>query len=141
MCQAIIPQFRARRAGAIVNVTSSASLAPFALVAAYTAAIEGFTTAFAANGQARMQGLIPGAYEPFAHSGVHCGFVQIRCRTKGQPAMRPGYQSLLAVPDAAASTRASLRPAGGRAWPAARCCQPPQAGSAPGRCTPDKCRG
>ena len=100
MCQAVIPQFRARRAGTIVNVTSSTTLAPFALVAAYTAsksAIEGFTsslqlelrafdvrvalvepgyaptTAFAANGQQRMQGLVPDAYEPFARS-VFAGF-------------------------------------------------------------------
>ncbi|NYE59942.1 NAD(P)-dependent dehydrogenase (short-subunit alcohol dehydrogenase family) [Duganella sp. 1224] len=95
MCQAVIPQFRARRAGRIINVTSSATLAPFPLVAAYTAsktAIEGFTdslqfelgefgvqvkliepgygptTAFTANGQQRMQGLIPQAYEPLAHN-------------------------------------------------------------------------
>lgn len=94
MCQAVIPQFRARRAGTIVNVTSSATLAPFPLVAVYTAsktAIEGFsgslelelkefdvnikvvqpgygpTTRFTSNGQQRMQGLIPEAYEPFAH--------------------------------------------------------------------------
>jgi len=95
MCQAAIPRFRQRRAGAIVNVTSSATLAPFPLVAAYTAsktAVEGFSaslahelkafdvriklvepgygpsTSFTANGQQRMQGLIPHAYEPFAHS-------------------------------------------------------------------------
>jgi len=95
MCQAIVPQFREQRAGVIVNVTSSACLAPFPLVAAYTAskaAIEGFTvslehelkefnitvkivqpgygpsTAFTANGQQRMQGLIPPAYESFARS-------------------------------------------------------------------------
>jgi NAD(P)-dependent dehydrogenase (short-subunit alcohol dehydrogenase family) len=100
MCQAIIPQFRARRAGTIVNVTSSATLAPFPLVAPYTAskaAIEGFTaslqlelqnfgvrvklvepgygptTSFTANGQQRMQGLIPDVYESFAHS-VFAGF-------------------------------------------------------------------
>ena len=93
MTQAVIPQFRARRAGTIVNVTSSATLAPMPLVAAYTAsktAIEGFTaslahelaefgvaarlvepgyapsTRFTANGEARMQGLIPEAYAPFA---------------------------------------------------------------------------
>jgi NAD(P)-dependent dehydrogenase (short-subunit alcohol dehydrogenase family) len=93
MCQAIIPQFRSRRSGMIINVTSSATLAPYPLVAAYTAsktAIEGFTeslehelgifgvqvkliepgygptTAFTANGQERMQGLIPEAYASFA---------------------------------------------------------------------------
>ena len=37
VCQAAIPQFRARRTGTIVNVTSSATLAPYPLVASYTA--------------------------------------------------------------------------------------------------------
>ncbi|WP_454832635.1 SDR family oxidoreductase [Pseudoxanthomonas wuyuanensis] len=95
MCHAVIPRFRQHRAGLIINVTSSATLAPFPLVAAYTAsktAVEGFTaslqhelkafdvrvklvepgygpsTRFTANGQQRMQGLIPEAYEAFAHS-------------------------------------------------------------------------
>jgi NAD(P)-dependent dehydrogenase (short-subunit alcohol dehydrogenase family) len=93
MAQAVIPQFRARRAGVIVNVTSSATLAPMPLVAVYTAsktAIEGFTgslafelaelnirvklvepgyaptTRFADNGQERMAGLLPEAYVPLA---------------------------------------------------------------------------
>ena len=50
MCQAVIPQFRARRSGTIVNVTSSVTLAPMPLAAAYTAskpAIEGFTGSLA----------------------------------------------------------------------------------------------
>lgn len=108
MCQAVIPQLRARRAGTIVNVTSSATLAPFPLVASYTAskaAIEGFTgslelelkdfgvrvklvepgygpsTRFTANGQQRMQGLIPEAYEPFARS-VFGGFAQLTAVTQ-----------------------------------------------------------
>ena len=93
MTQAVLPQFRPRRSGAIVNVTSSATLAPFPLVAVYTAskmAIEGFTaslalelapfnvnvklvepgygpgTNFASNGGERMQGLIPEPYAAFA---------------------------------------------------------------------------
>ena len=100
MCRAAIPAFRQRRAGSIVNVTSSVTLATFPLVAAYAAskaAVASFTaslelelkafdvrvklvepgygpsTSFATNGQQRMQGLIPPAYEPFAHS-VFAGF-------------------------------------------------------------------
>jgi short-subunit dehydrogenase len=95
MTQAVIPQFRARRAGVIINVTSSAVLAPMPLVAVYTAsktAIEGFTaalaheleifnvtvklvqpgyapsTSFTSNGGARMQGLIPEPYQSFAQN-------------------------------------------------------------------------
>jgi len=93
MTQAVLPQLRARRSGVIVNVTSSATLAPMPLVAVYTAsktAIEGFTaslafeleafdvrvklvepgyapsTSFASNGTARMAGLLPAPYAPFA---------------------------------------------------------------------------
>jgi NAD(P)-dependent dehydrogenase (short-subunit alcohol dehydrogenase family) len=93
MCQAVLPRFRERRAGVIVNVTSSSVLAPMPLVAAYTAsktAVEGFTaslalelaefgvrarlvqpgyaptTRFAANGGERMQGLVPAAYAGYA---------------------------------------------------------------------------
>ena len=93
LTQAVIPQLRTRRAGVIVNVTSSVTLAPMPLAAVYTAskiAIEGFTaslafelegfgvrvklvepgycpsTRFAENGGDRMQGLIPEAYASFA---------------------------------------------------------------------------
>jgi NAD(P)-dependent dehydrogenase (short-subunit alcohol dehydrogenase family) len=93
MTQAVLPQFRARRSGVVINVTSSATLARMPLAAAYTAskaAIEGFTgslafelayfnvqaklvepgygptTNFTRNGGARMAGLIPEAYVPFA---------------------------------------------------------------------------
>src|SRR6476620_1130790 len=93
MTQAVLPQFRARRSGVVVNVTSSVTLARMPLAAAYTAskmAIEGFTgslafeleafnvkvklvepgygptTRFTSNGGARMEGLIPEAYAPFA---------------------------------------------------------------------------
>lgn len=50
MVQAVIPQMRTRRAGTIINVTSSVTLAPMPLAAAYTAskqAIEGFTGSLA----------------------------------------------------------------------------------------------
>ena len=93
MTQAVLPQFRARRSGVVVNVTSSATLAPTPLVAVYTAskmAVEGFTaslaheleafnvrvklvepgygptTGFTNNSGSRMDGLIPEAYAPFA---------------------------------------------------------------------------
>jgi NAD(P)-dependent dehydrogenase (short-subunit alcohol dehydrogenase family) len=93
MTQAVLPQLRARRSGVVVNVTSSATLAPMPLVAVYTAskmAIEGFTaslaleldafgvraklvepgygptTRFTSNTGARLEGLIPEAYSPLA---------------------------------------------------------------------------
>jgi NAD(P)-dependent dehydrogenase (short-subunit alcohol dehydrogenase family) len=93
MVQAFVPQFRSRRSGAVVNVTSSVTLAPMPLAAVYTAskaAIEGFTgslahelgafgirvklvepgycpnTRFSANSGTRLDGLIPEAYQPFA---------------------------------------------------------------------------
>jgi NAD(P)-dependent dehydrogenase (short-subunit alcohol dehydrogenase family) len=93
MTQAVLPQFRARQSGVVVNVTSSATLAPMPLVAAYTAsktAIQGFTaslaheladfkvsvklvepgygpaTSFIQNSGDRMSGLVPEAYAPFA---------------------------------------------------------------------------
>ena len=93
MTQAVLPQLRARRSGVVVNVTSSATLAPMPMVAVYTAskmAIEGFTaslafelvafgvsaklvepgygptTRFTSNGGSRMAGLLPEAYAPYA---------------------------------------------------------------------------
>jgi len=95
MTQAVLPQFRRRKSGVIVNVTSSATLAVFPLVAAYTAskmAIQGFSgslalelaafnvqvklvepgyapsTRFTQNGQDRMHGLISDPYLPFAQT-------------------------------------------------------------------------
>lgn len=50
MVQAMIPQMRARRSGVIVNVTSSVTLAPMPLAAAYTAskqAVQGFSGSLA----------------------------------------------------------------------------------------------
>nr|BDT36181.1 SDR family oxidoreductase [Myxococcus sp. MH1] len=100
--QAAVPRFRERRAGVIVNVTSSVTLAPMPLAAVYTAsklAVEGFTaslahelgafnvkvklvepgygpgTRFTANGTTRMQGLIPKSYEAFAQP-IFAAFAQ-----------------------------------------------------------------
>lgn len=102
MTQAVLPLFRERNSGVVVNVTSSVTLAPMPLAAAYTAsktAIEGFTgslalelaafnvrvklvepgygptTRFTSNGGARMQGLIPPAYAPFAEP-IFAAFAQ-----------------------------------------------------------------
>jgi len=93
MMQAVLPQFRERQSGVIVNVTSSVTLAAMPLASVYTAsktAIEGLTgsvafelaafnirvklvepgyaptTRFTENGGARMQGLIPETYMAFA---------------------------------------------------------------------------
>ena len=102
MTQAVLPQFRKRRSGVVVNVTSSATLEPMPMVAGYTAskvALEGFTaslafelaafgvrvklvepgygpsTAFSSNSGSRMDGLIPEAYASFAQS-VFAAFTQ-----------------------------------------------------------------
>jgi NAD(P)-dependent dehydrogenase (short-subunit alcohol dehydrogenase family) len=93
VCRAVIPHMRERGKGVIINVTSSAGIAPMPLVAIYTAskcAVEGFsealsyemgllgirvrlvepglapTTDFGANGAGRMQGLTPPPYDEFA---------------------------------------------------------------------------
>ena len=107
MTQAVLPQFRARRSGVVVNVTSSVTLAPIPLTAAYTAskmAIEGFTgalahelkafnvrvklvepghgptTRFTANGASRMEGLFPEAYAAFAQP-ILAAFAQVTAAT------------------------------------------------------------
>jgi len=94
-CRAVIPHMRAQGGGVIVNVTSSAAIAPTPLLAIYAAskfAVEGFTeslsyeleqfsirtrlvepgyaptTNFTANAGARLHGLIPSDYAAFAQS-------------------------------------------------------------------------
>jgi len=99
--QAVLPQVRKRKAGVIVNVTSSVTLKPFPLLSVYTAskaAITAFTeslalelqqfnvrvslvipgrapTRFGENAKTRMQGGIPEAYAGFAQS-VFAGMAQ-----------------------------------------------------------------
>lgn len=95
MVQAVLPQFRQRKAGVVVNVTSSVTLMPLPLLSVYTAskaAINAFTeslalelqqfdirlhlvlpgrapeTRFGENAQPRMQGAIPEAYAALAQS-------------------------------------------------------------------------
>ncbi|NGZ83364.1 SDR family NAD(P)-dependent oxidoreductase [Duganella aceris] len=95
MTQAVLPQFRQRRAGVVVNVTSSVTLKALPLLAVYTgskAAVNAFTeslalelrqfdvrvhlvlpgrapdTRFGANAQPRMQGGIPDAYADLAQN-------------------------------------------------------------------------
>jgi NAD(P)-dependent dehydrogenase (short-subunit alcohol dehydrogenase family) len=93
MTQAVVPDFRRRRSGTIVNVTSSATLTPMPLASVYTAskmAIEGFTaslehelsafdvsvkliepgygptTRFTQNTDLNLEDVIPEPYAPFA---------------------------------------------------------------------------
>ena len=108
MCQAVIPQFRARGSGAIVNVTSSVTLVSMPLAAAYTAskqAIEGFTgslahelghfgiraklvepgyaptTRFTENTGVRIEDLIPASYAAFAEP-IFAAFAKPALTTK-----------------------------------------------------------
>jgi NAD(P)-dependent dehydrogenase (short-subunit alcohol dehydrogenase family) len=129
MTQAVVPQFRERGAGVLINVTSSATLSPFPLVAVYTAsktAVEGFTaslaleleafdvrvklvqpgyaptTRFTTNGTI---GDIPEPYAPFAQQ-VMAGFQEQRTFTREADVAE-------AVWDAAHDTTGRLRfPAG-----------------------------
>lgn len=92
MVQAVLPQFRQRRAGVIINVTSSTTIQPLPLLAAYTAskaAVNAYTeslalelraigvrvslvlpgrspeTPFSRNAQPRMQESVPQEYAGF----------------------------------------------------------------------------
>ena len=93
MTQAVIPQMRERGSGIIVNITSTTTLAPFPLAAAYTGsktAIQGFTrslahellplgiavklvepgygptTAFARNTEIKLEDVLPQPYWSYA---------------------------------------------------------------------------
>lgn len=106
--QAVLPQFRQRQAGVIINVTSSVTLTPLSLLSVYTAskaAINAFTeslalelqqfnvrvslvlpgrapeTRFGESARARMQGGMPEAYAAFAQS-VFAGMGQSSAVTR-----------------------------------------------------------
>jgi NAD(P)-dependent dehydrogenase (short-subunit alcohol dehydrogenase family) len=102
MTQAVLPQFRLRKAGVVVNVTSSVTLMPLPLLSVYTAskaAVNAFTeslaleleqfniraklvlpgrapeTRFGENARPHMQGAIPEAYADMAQ-GVFAGWAE-----------------------------------------------------------------
>ena len=108
MIQAVLPQFRQRKAGVIVNVTSSVTLMPLPLLSVYTAskaAVNAFTeslalelqqfnvrvslvlpgrapeTRFGENARTRMGGSIPEAYAGLAQS-VFAGWSQSSAVTR-----------------------------------------------------------
>jgi short-subunit dehydrogenase len=108
MTQAVLPMLRAQNSGVVVNVTSSVTLAPMPLAAAYTAskqAIEGFTgslahelsvfnirvklvepghaptTRFSQNSGINIEDLIPPAYRAFARP-IFAAFAEPALTTK-----------------------------------------------------------
>ena len=110
MTQAVLPQFRQRRSGVIVNVTSGVTLMPLPLLSVYTAskaAVNAFTeslalelqpfhvrvslvlpgrapeTRFGENAQPRMQSGFPEAYAGFAQS-VFAKWEQATAITRSQ---------------------------------------------------------
>jgi len=108
MTRAVLPQFRQRKAGVIVNVTSSVTLRPLPLLSVYTAskaAVNAFTeslalelrqfnvrvrlvipgrapeTRFGENARPRMQDGVPEAYADLAQS-VFAGWAQSSAVTR-----------------------------------------------------------
>jgi NAD(P)-dependent dehydrogenase (short-subunit alcohol dehydrogenase family) len=110
MTQAVLPQFRQRKAGVVVNVTSSVTLLPLPLLSVYTAskaAVNAFTeslaleleqfnvrvrlvlpgrapeTRFGENARSRQQGGIPEAYADMAKNAF-AGWAQSSIVTRSR---------------------------------------------------------
>ena len=121
MTQAVLPQMRSRKSGVVVNVTSSVTLAPMPLAAAYTAskaAIEGFTgslshelahfnvrlklvepgygptTRFASNVGSRMDDVFPEAYAEFTKP-ILASFEQVKIVTKESDVAEAVHQAVI----------------------------------------------
>jgi len=136
MTQALLPQFRQRKAGVIVNVTSSVTLKSLPLLSVYTAskaAVNAFTeslalelapfhvrvnlvlpgrapeTRFGENAQARMQAGFPEAYADFAQ-GI---FQRLREGTGEPPAITRALDVAEAVWRAASDPSCPVRLAAG----------------------------
>lgn len=136
MTQAVLPQFRQRKAGVIVNVTSSVTLKPLPLLSVYTAskaAVNAFTeslalelapfnvraslvlpgrapeTRFGENAQARMQAGFPEAYADFAQDV----FQRLREGTEQPPAITRALDVAEAVWRAANNPSCPIRLAAG----------------------------
>jgi NAD(P)-dependent dehydrogenase (short-subunit alcohol dehydrogenase family) len=119
MTQTVLPQMRARRSGVVVNVTSSVTLTPMPLAAAYTAskmAIEGFTgslaheleafnvrvklvepgygpsTRFTRNVGSRMDGVFPEAYAAVTNP-IMASFAQVTMVTKESDVAEAVYRA------------------------------------------------
>src|SRR5262245_34877786 len=117
--QAVLPQMRGRRSGVVVNVTSSATLTPMPLAAAYTAskmAIEGFTgslahelepfnvrvklvepgygptTRFTSNVGSRMEGVFPETYAAFTKPVLEA-FAKVTTVTKESDVAETVYRA------------------------------------------------
>ena len=96
MTQAVLPQFRARRSGVVVNVTSSVTLTPMPLAAVYTAskmAIEGFTASLALELEffnVRVKLVEPG-YGPTTRFTSNGGITHGRADSRGVRAFRAAH--------------------------------------------------
>ena len=104
MTQAVLPQFRARRSGVVVNVTSSVTLAPMPLAAAYTAskmAIEGFTGSLAHELEAfnvRVKLVEPG-YGPTTRFASNVGIAHGRAVSRGLRGFREAHPRFICAGD------------------------------------------